>query len=79
MTRPFCADCTRTRLTAEGRVRTCLFSRTEVDLLAAMRAGASDEEIANLWKGAHWAKLAGHGMDSDDFTQPQRPMSAIGG
>lgn len=79
VTRPFCADCTRTRLTAEGRVRTCLFSRTEVDLLAALRSGASDEEIANLWKGAHWAKLAGHGMDSADFTQPQRPMSAIGG
>lgn len=79
VTRPFCADCTRTRLTAEGRVRTCLFSRTEVDLLAALRSGATDEEIANLWKGAHWAKLAGHGMDSADFTQPQRPMSAIGG
>ncbi|WP_309131789.1 GTP 3',8-cyclase MoaA [Brevibacterium sp.] len=79
VTRPFCADCTRTRLTAEGRVRTCLFSRTEVDLLSAMRAGADDEAIANLWKGAHWAKLAGHGMDSDDFEQPQRPMSAIGG
>lgn len=79
VTRPFCADCTRTRLTAEGRVRTCLFSRTEVDLLTAMREGASDESIANLWKGAHWKKLAGHGMDTDSFEQPQRPMSAIGG
>lgn len=79
VTRPFCADCTRTRLTAEGRVRTCLFSHTEVDLLTAMRDGADDEAIANLWKGAHWKKLAGHGMDSDSFEQPQRPMSAIGG
>lgn len=79
VTRPFCADCTRTRLTAEGRVRTCLFSRTEVDLLTAMRAGATDEALANMWKGAHWAKLAGHGMDTDSFEQPQRPMSAIGG
>lgn len=79
VTRPFCADCTRTRLTAEGRVRTCLFSHTEVDLLTAMRRGADDESIANLWKGAHWKKLAGHGMDSDSFEQPQRPMSAIGG
>lgn len=79
MTRPFCADCTRTRLTAEGRVRTCLFSHTEVDLLSAMRGGADDEAIANLWKGAHWKKLAGHGMDSESFEQPQRPMSAIGG
>src|SRR5699024_8384511 len=58
VTRPFCADCTRTRLTAEGRVRTCLFSHTEVDLLTAMRDGADDESIANLWKGAHWKKLA---------------------
>ncbi|MDN5806136.1 MAG: GTP 3',8-cyclase MoaA [Brevibacterium sp.] len=79
VTRPFCADCTRTRLTAEGRVRTCLFSHTEVDLLTAMRDGADDEAIANLWKGAHWKKLAGHGMDSESFEQPQRPMSAIGG
>lgn len=79
VTRPFCADCTRTRLTAEGRVRTCLFSHTEVDLLTAMRQGADDEAIANLWKGAHWQKLPGHGMDSDSFEQPQRPMSAIGG
>ncbi|GAA1844208.1 GTP 3',8-cyclase MoaA [Brevibacterium marinum] len=79
VTRPFCADCTRTRLTAEGRVRTCLFSHTEVDLLTAMRDGAGDDAIANLWKGAHWNKLAGHGMDSDSFEQPQRPMSAIGG
>ncbi|MCD1284745.1 MULTISPECIES: GTP 3',8-cyclase MoaA [unclassified Brevibacterium] len=79
VTRPFCADCTRTRLTAEGRVRTCLFSHIEVDLLTAMRSGADDEAIANLWKGAHWKKLAGHGMDTADFQQPQRPMSAIGG
>lgn len=79
VTRPFCADCTRTRLTAEGRVRTCLFSHTEVDLLTAMRDGADDDAIANLWKGAHWKKLAGHGMDSESFEQPQRPMSAIGG
>ena len=79
VTRPFCADCTRTRLTAEGRVRTCLFSHTEVDLLTAMRDGADDESIANLWKGAHWKKLAGHGMGTEDFQQPQRPMSAIGG
>ena len=79
VTRPFCADCTRTRLTAEGRIRTCLFSHTEVDLLTAMREGADDEAIANLWKGAHWKKLAGHGMGTEDFQQPQRPMSAIGG
>ncbi len=79
VTRPFCADCTRTRLTAEGRVRTCLFSHTETDLLGLMRSGASDEDIADRWRAAQWGKQAGHGMHRDDFVQPERPMSAIGG
>ncbi|MGY5764041.1 GTP 3',8-cyclase MoaA [Brachybacterium sp. DNPG3] len=79
VTRPFCADCRRTRLTAEGRVRTCLFSREETDLRGALRSGADDEAIADIWRAAHWGKKAGHGMDRDDFRQPERPMSAIGG
>lgn len=79
VTRPFCADCRRTRLTAEGRVRTCLFSRDETDLRDALRSGADDEAIARIWRAAHWGKKAGHGMDRPDFTQPERPMSAIGG
>ncbi|MBV7411420.1 GTP 3',8-cyclase MoaA [Dermabacteraceae bacterium TAE3-ERU27] len=79
VTRPFCADCTRTRLTAEGRVRTCLFSRDETDLLTPMRSGASDAEVADIWRAAQWGKQAGHGMDRPDFVQPDRPMSAIGG
>ncbi|MFC0675267.1 GTP 3',8-cyclase MoaA [Brachybacterium hainanense] len=79
VTRPFCADCRRTRLTAEGRVRTCLFSHEETDLRGALRAGASDAQIADMWRAAQWGKAAGHGMDSPDFVQPQRPMSAIGG
>ena len=79
VTRPFCADCTRTRLTAEGRVRTCLFSHSETDLLGLMRQGASDEAIAERWRAAQWGKQAGHGMDRSDFVQPERPMSAIGG
>lgn len=79
VTRPFCADCTRTRLTAEGRVRTCLFSHTETDLLGLMRSGASDDEIADRWRAAQWGKQAGHGMHRSDFVQPERPMSAIGG
>ncbi|MEE1619027.1 GTP 3',8-cyclase MoaA [Brachybacterium sp. J153] len=79
VTRPFCADCRRTRLTAEGRVRTCLFSREETDLRGALRGGADDEEIARRWRAAHWGKKAGHGMDSADFRPPDRPMSAIGG
>jgi cyclic pyranopterin phosphate synthase len=79
VTRPFCADCRRTRLTAEGRVRTCLFSREETDLRTALRSGADDEAIAQIWRAAQWGKKAGHGMDRDDFVQPERPMSAIGG
>lgn len=79
VTRPFCADCRRTRVTAEGRVRTCLFSHEETDLRGALRAGASDEEIAERWRAAQWGKAAGHGMDRPDFVQPARPMSAIGG
>ncbi|GAA1490212.1 GTP 3',8-cyclase MoaA [Brachybacterium sacelli] len=79
VTRPFCADCRRTRLTAEGRVRTCLFSREETDLRGALRSGGDDEAIAETWRAAHWGKKAGHGMDQDDFVQPERPMSAIGG
>ncbi len=79
VTRPFCADCRRTRLTAEGRVRTCLFSREETDLRGALRSGADDEHIARIWRAAQWGKKAGHGMGRADFVQPERPMSAIGG
>lgn len=79
VTEPFCSDCRRTRLTAEGRVRTCLFSHDESDLLGPMRAGADDAAIADRWRAAQWGKAAGHGMDRADFTQPERPMSAIGG
>lgn len=79
VTRPFCSDCRRTRLTAEGRVRTCLFSREETDLLHLLRDGADDEGIAQAWRAAQWGKKAGHGMDRADFSPPERPMSAIGG
>jgi cyclic pyranopterin phosphate synthase len=79
VTRPFCGDCDRTRLTADGQVRSCLFARTETDLRALLRGGASDDEIADAWRGAMWAKAAGHGIDNPGFLQPDRPMSAIGG
>ncbi|GGP34903.1 cyclic pyranopterin monophosphate synthase [Saccharothrix coeruleofusca] len=79
VTRPFCAACDRTRLTADGQVRNCLFSRSETDLRALLRAGASDEEIAERWRGDSWAKAAGHGINEAGFFQPDRPMSAIGG
>jgi cyclic pyranopterin phosphate synthase len=79
VTRPFCGACDRTRLTADGQVRTCLFARTETDLRALLRGGASDGEIAGAWRTAMWGKLAGHGIDDPGFLQPDRPMSAIGG
>lgn len=79
VTRSFCSDCDRTRLTAEGTVRSCLFSDDEVDLRAALRGGASDEDLAQLWRGAMWNKWAGHGIDAADFVPPARSMGAIGG
>lgn len=79
VTRPFCAACDRTRLTADGQVRTCLFSRTETDLRTPLRAGADDAELAALWQGAHRGKGPGHGIDQPGFEPPQRTMSSIGG
>jgi GTP 3',8-cyclase len=79
VSRPFCGACDRTRLTADGAVRSCLFSADETDLRGAMRAGAADDDLAELWRKAMWAKPAGHGIDDPSFLQPARPMSAIGG
>lgn len=79
ITKPFCADCNRVRLTADGQVRNCLFAREESDLRAALRNGASDDEIAQQWVAAMMTKRAGHGIDDPTFLQPTRPMSAIGG
>ncbi|MFF7216447.1 GTP 3',8-cyclase MoaA [Streptomyces sp. NPDC008238] len=79
VTRPFCRACDRTRLTADGQVRNCLFAREETDLRAALRSGGSDEEVAELWRKAMWGKKAGSGLDDPTFLQPERPMSAIGG
>nr|WP_211221059.1 GTP 3',8-cyclase MoaA [Nocardioides insulae] len=79
VTRPFCGDCDRVRLTADGQVRNCLFAREESDLRAALRAGADDAELARRWVAAMATKLPGHGIDDPAFLQPSRPMSAIGG
>jgi GTP 3',8-cyclase len=79
VTAPFCADCDRVRLTADGQMRDCLFATTESDLRGPLRAGASDEEIAMRWVAAMRGKRAGHGIDDPSFLQPPRPMSAIGG
>ncbi|WP_424807395.1 GTP 3',8-cyclase MoaA [Rhodococcus sp. 27YEA15] len=79
VTRSFCSDCDRTRMTAEGTIRSCLFSDREVDVRAALRSGANDHELAELWRGAMWNKWAGHGIDAADFVPPERSMGAIGG
>ena len=79
VSQPFCAACDRIRLTADGQVRNCLFSRTETDLRGPLRDGATDEEIAGLLQGEMWRKARGHGIGEPGFVQPDRPMSAIGG
>ncbi|QEM47956.1 GTP 3',8-cyclase MoaA [Mycolicibacterium grossiae] len=75
----FCAACDRTRLTADGQVRSCLFAREETDLRALLRSGADDAAIEATWRAAMWGKPAGHGINDPGFVQPLRPMSAIGG
>lgn len=75
----FCAACDRTRLTADGQVRNCLFATTETDLRALLRSGSDDDAIEQAWRAAMWSKAAGHGINNPDFVQPDRPMSAIGG
>lgn len=79
VTEPFCGACDRTRITADGMVRNCLFARREGDLKSLMRSGANDGEIATAWQGEMLVKAPGHGIDDPTFLQPQRPMSAIGG
>ncbi|SFK62929.1 GTP 3',8-cyclase MoaA [Amycolatopsis sacchari] len=79
VTRPFCAACERTRLTADGAVRSCLFSNAETDLRGLLRGGADDEAVADAWRMTMWGKLAGHEINDAGFAQPIRPMSAIGG
>ena len=76
---PFCDDCDRIRLTAEGKLRTCLFSIGETDLRAPLRSGASDEEIEAVIRDAVWRKELKHGVNDPGFVQPARSMSAIGG
>jgi cyclic pyranopterin phosphate synthase len=76
---PFCADCNRIRLTAEGELRTCLFSLHETDLRDPLRSGATDEELEALIREAVWRKELKHHVGEPGFRQPARSMSAIGG
>ncbi len=79
VTEPFCEQCNRIRLTADGQLRTCLFSITETDLLTPLRAGASDETIGDLIIEAVKQKEPGHQINAVNFVKPKRNMSMIGG
>lgn len=79
VTRPFCGECSRLRITADAKVRPCLFSLDEWDLRPLLRSGAGDDEIARFMVDATWTKQRGHGIRSEGFRQPQRTMSSIGG
>jgi GTP 3',8-cyclase len=76
---PFCADCNRIRLTADGRLRTCLFSLNETDLRSPLRDGADEFELEQIIRDAVWRKELKHHVGETGFIQPGRTMSAIGG
>ncbi len=76
---PFCGDCNRIRLTADGRLRTCLFSLDETDLRGPLRAGATDDDLERIVRDAVWRKELKHRVNEPGFVQPARTMSAIGG
>jgi GTP 3',8-cyclase len=79
VSQPFCSTCNRTRLTADGQLRSCLFATEETDLRALLRGGVDDAGVEAAWRAAMWGKPAGHGINDPNFVQPQRSMSAIGG
>ncbi|MBM3836572.1 MAG: GTP 3',8-cyclase MoaA [Verrucomicrobia bacterium] len=79
VTEPFCGHCNRIRLTADGKIRTCLFSLHEHDVKGLLRGGAADEQIAEAIRGIVWQKEARHHIGEPDFVQPERSMSCIGG
>jgi cyclic pyranopterin phosphate synthase len=79
VTRPFCGACSRLRITADGKVRPCLFSHDEWDLKPLLADRAPDEVIARFIADSMWTKQAGHGIGSQAFVPPERGMSAIGG
>jgi cyclic pyranopterin phosphate synthase len=79
VSQPFCGDCNRLRLTADGKVRNCLFSLVEWDARAVMRSGGSDEALAQLVRDSVAAKKPGHGIEDEGFLRPERAMYQIGG
>jgi cyclic pyranopterin phosphate synthase len=79
VTKPFCGDCDRVRMTAEGQFLTCLFAVDDLDLRHPLRHGASDADIGDLIKDAVFGKWSGHRIGRVDFVRPTRSMSQIGG
>jgi cyclic pyranopterin phosphate synthase len=79
VTRPFCGDCSRVRLTSDGQIRACLFSDDAQDVRGLVRSGADDAQIENALRQAIWAKRPGHTIGSQSFQPPSRIMKAIGG
>jgi cyclic pyranopterin phosphate synthase len=79
VSQPFCGDCNRLRVTAEGQLRNCLFSTVEWDARALLRRGGTDEELVALVRDCVWRKKPGHGIDSPEFLRPERAMYQIGG
>jgi cyclic pyranopterin phosphate synthase len=79
VSRPFCLSCDRFRITADGKLRNCLFSLEETDVKAMLRSGARDEEIADAIRASVAAKKEGHEINTARFIQPPRPMYSIGG
>jgi len=79
VTEPFCDSCNRMRVTAEGMMRSCLFSMEETDLRGPLRSGATDDDLERLIRDTMWRKWSGHRINHPDFAQPQRSMSMIGG
>ncbi|WP_159499167.1 GTP 3',8-cyclase MoaA [Microbacterium sp. 18062] len=79
VTAPFCGDCDRLRLTADGQLRNCLFSTTEYDLVPVLRGGGTDDDVDRMLHACVHGKLAGHAIDDPSFLQPARGMNAIGG
>jgi cyclic pyranopterin phosphate synthase len=79
VTRPFCGTCNRLRLTADGAIRNCLFSDSELDARAVLRGHRSDDDLVHLLRRAVWGKHPGHGINEPGFLRPTRSMSMIGG
>ncbi|QDT06350.1 Cyclic pyranopterin monophosphate synthase [Rubripirellula lacrimiformis] len=79
VTHPFCGDCNRIRITADGGIRNCLFASTETAIRDRMRSGASEDELLQTVRQCVMEKAAAHGIDEAGFRPPDRPMYSIGG